>query len=42
VAEWLEEAIGIVITEYNFDRADVLPYFRPTLPPPMEPQLDLF
>jgi hypothetical protein len=40
VAEWLEEALWIVITEYGFDRANVLPYFRP--PPPLNPQLELF
>jgi hypothetical protein len=39
VAEWLEAALGIEITEYGFDRADVLPYFRP---PPPNPQLELF
>lgn len=40
VAEWLEEALGIVITEYGFDRADVLPYSLPSPPPNL--QLELF
>jgi hypothetical protein len=40
VAEWLEDALGIVITEHGFNRADVLPYFQPPHPP--NPQLELF
>ncbi len=26
VAEWLENALGIVIPEFGFERADILPY----------------
>jgi hypothetical protein len=41
VAEWLEEALGIVITEYGMKRTDVLPYSALPLKPP-KPQLELF
>jgi hypothetical protein len=43
IAEWLEEALGIEITEYGYNRADVLPYHPgPRPPPPVNPQLELF
>jgi hypothetical protein len=45
VAEWLEEALSIEITEYGMKRADVLPYSAPPPPPPEPPkpsQLELF
>jgi hypothetical protein len=51
VAEWLEDALGIEITEYGFARGDILPYCdlteTPPLPPappppPPDPQLELF
>jgi hypothetical protein len=50
VAEWLEQALGTEITEYGFDRSDVIPYDKstsvpPPPPPPLPPkqsQLELF
>jgi hypothetical protein len=41
VAEWLENALGIVITEYSFDRSLILPYFRSSIIQEKK-QLDLF
>jgi hypothetical protein len=49
VAEWLEENLGIVITEYGMERSEVYPYFGPRpepAPPPAkktdQKQLELF
>jgi hypothetical protein len=44
VAEWLEEALGIEIPEYEFKRNEILPYQQlgPLPPPPVNPQLELF
>jgi len=38
VAEWLEEVLGIVITEYGMERNQVYPYFGPR-PEPQPPQV---
>lgn len=45
VAEWLEEALGIEITEYGMKRADVWPYSVLSPSPPTLPkslQFELF
>jgi hypothetical protein len=35
VAEWLETSLGIVVPEFGFDRAEVLPYLKI---PPKQPR----
>jgi hypothetical protein len=45
VAEWLEMALGIEVTEYGLNRSDVIPYDKSTSTPPSPPrksQLELF
>jgi hypothetical protein len=44
VAEWLENALGIEITEYGLSRNEVIPYDESTSSPPspQKSQLELF